>query len=102
LVSKGFVIVGQNIAWKRYEVDIIAQDTKTGQVVFVEVKRRKSSFVAPHLAISRNKRQALSRFAQEFVRAHYYHYKNKLSYRIDAISITLNKLEHFKNITWWN
>jgi putative endonuclease len=101
LVKNKFSIVGQNIRWKQYEADIIAQDKNTGQLVIVEVKTRKNTLVAPHLAVSSKKIKNMHLFASLFVRLHYKHFREYLEYRIDAICIADNKISHFKNITWW-
>ena len=86
------------------EIDIIAQDKKEKELVFVEVKSRDSQkygHTLPEENITFAKLKKMQRIAQDYLR------KNKLldaAYRFDAVSVWLNnetriaKIKHLKNI----
>jgi len=84
------------------EIDIVAEDGK--DLVFIEVKTRKASFVntiLPEESVTRSKLYKLNKTA------HFYLSKNGLldaPYRFDALAILANPgnnccvIKHFKNI----
>jgi putative endonuclease len=86
------------------ELDVIARDLKTNEIIFAEVKTRQkgtSNSHAPELAISRGKYKKLSKIISAYLR------KNNLlgsNYRLDAIAIELDmktrkaNLRHLKCI----
>jgi len=37
LVRKGYTIITNNVVFKKYEIDIVALDTNSDELVFVEV-----------------------------------------------------------------
>ena len=86
------------------EIDVVARDLKSGEVIFAEVKTRKkgtSNSEAPELAISRGKYRKLTKIISNYLR------KNNLldcPYRLDAIAIELDmrsrkaSLKHLKYI----
>ena len=95
----------QNTSGRRLgEIDIIAQDKKEKELVFVEVKTRDSQkygHTLPEENITFAKLKKMQRIAQDYLR------KNKLldaAYRFDAVSVWLNnetriaKIKHLKNI----
>ena len=86
------------------EIDVIARDTKTNEIIFAEVKTRQSgtsNSSAPEIAISRGKYRKLSKIISAYLRKH-----NLLdcNYRLDAIAIELDmktrkaSLRHLKFI----
>ncbi|HHW59738.1 MAG: YraN family protein [Bacteroidales bacterium] len=67
LISKGYEIVGQNIRWKKYEIDLIIK--KDDWLIFVEVKTRKMGAYIPAIeSINKNKLQAMSNFADNYIK----------------------------------
>lgn len=86
------------------EIDVVARDTKTNEIIFAEVKTRQkgtSNSSAPEIAISRGKYRKLSKIISAYLR------KNNLldcNYRLDAIAIELDmktrkaNLKHLKYI----
>jgi len=82
------------------ELDFIAYDTGSGQLVFIEVKMRTSSlFGSPEEAINDNKKQRLSRAIEQYLMSTSY----SGSYRFDAICIIRKKTQirvsHYKNLS---
>lgn len=94
LKSKGYLIDAANfsneIGYRVGELDIVARDPESNEIVFVEVKtRRKASAspLTPESAIDRSKYRKLTRVIGNYLR------RNKLEdcdYRLDAISVELN------------
>lgn len=86
------------------EIDIIAREPKTGQIVFVEVKTRdfqKYSDTLPEENITYGKLRKLEKIAQFYLRINHLF---AADYRFDAISVLLDKenhkaqIRHLKNI----
>jgi putative endonuclease len=98
LRSKGMRIVERNFVCYAGELDIVAMDG--GDIVFVEVKAKKSDRIArPVDTVTRTKRRRLSRIAQV-----YYHQHRLIDTpcRCDIVSIMLredgkHEIEHFEN-----
>lgn len=69
LTSQGFVIVERNWRWLHKEIDIIAINTQTRTMSFVEVKTRKNSdFLKPELAVNKKKMLDLCAAANAYVK----------------------------------
>jgi len=97
LTDKGYKILATNIACGRYEIDIIATDPRTHDLVFCEVKTRKSDYFGhPSFAVTQKKRAAIRIVAREFLRK----YKRASQYRYDIISVLPGTIEQFENVTW--
>ncbi|MEA2056832.1 MAG: YraN family protein [Patescibacteria group bacterium] len=97
LLDQGFQILDRNFQVKHKEIDIIAFDQELQEVVFIEVKMRKSGkFGHPSLAVSQKKLNHINIAAQIYLD------KKGLAnnYRFDIISILPHKLEHFKNVSF--
>jgi putative endonuclease len=86
------------------EIDIIAEDITTRQIVFVEVKTRdfqKYNDTLPEENITYSKLRKLEKIAQFYLRTSH---QSAADYRFDAISIWLNRenkqahIRHLKNI----
>lgn len=108
LEQKGYRILDTNfqndLGYRVGEIDIVAREKKTGEIVFVEVKtRRMGSWGSenPELAITRAKYQKLVRIIGRYLR------QRKLEdtpHRLDAIAVELDtdsrkaKLKHLKYI----
>jgi putative endonuclease len=92
LKNKGYHILERNWRAYRKEIDIIAIDGK--DIVFVEVKTRKSDdYGTPEMAVNREKR------AHIFAAASSYYYKNKISLdvRFDIVSVLYQNGKPFIN-----
>ena len=97
LTNKGYQVIDRNVAVVSHEVDIVAIDSATNELVFVEVKTRSSaSYGEPSVAITRAKVRAMQKAATQYRLAHQLHQE----YRFDAIAILPNSIEHYENITW--
>jgi len=101
LENKGYKILANNYLKRSGEIDIIAQDPKTGEVVFTEVKTRHSrSFGYPEESVDDNKVEKIIKTAEQWLME-----KNQedCDWRIDIISIEWNNgktlIEHFENIS---
>jgi putative endonuclease len=107
LQKNGYDILTMNFAnelgYRRGELDIVAKDLKSEEIVFVEVKalQKKTYSVNPEKAISRQKYQKLSKIISNYIN------RNKIydcAYRLDAISIEFDlakrkaSLRHLKHI----
>jgi putative endonuclease len=86
------------------EIDIIAKDKETGELVFVEVKTRefqKYKDTLPEENITPSKLHKLNKIAWRYLQKNNY---QEEAYRFDAISVWLNytdriaKIKHLKNI----
>lgn len=108
LERKGYEILDtnyQNTSGRRLgEIDIIAREKKSEEIVFVEVKTReyqKYKNTLPEENITYSKLKKLEKIANAFL---YNHNLREKSYRFDAISIWLDlafkraKIKHIKNI----
>lgn len=107
-LARGCEILEMNfenkLGYRVGELDVVARDLKTNEIIFAEVKTRQkgtSNSEAPELAISRAKYRKLSKIISNYLR------KNNLldcDYRLDAIAIELDmktrkaSLRHLKCI----
>ncbi|NCN07004.1 MAG: YraN family protein [Candidatus Pacebacteria bacterium] len=97
LTSHGYTIIGTNITCGRYEVDIIALDSRTNEIVFCEVKTRKSDYFGdPSIAVTPKKLAAIRNVARAYLRK----YPKYIDYRYDIISVLPGTIEQFENVTW--
>ena len=108
LIRKGYTILDtnyQNSTGHRLgEIDIIAQDKKIGEIIFVEVKTReyqKYKDTAPEENITYSKLKKLEKIANAYL---YTHRLRDNPYRFDAISVWLDlsskkaKIKHLPSI----
>ena len=98
LQKLGYKIIDRNICFSRYcELDIVAVD-KSGILVAVEVKTRKTDICGDPLeAITRNKYKNIKLGLFNYLKTHPEYKK----FRIDAIAIILGtpvSINHIKNI----
>ncbi|MEJ1229609.1 MAG: YraN family protein [Galbitalea sp.] len=99
LTASGYRILERNWRCARGEIDIVA--LKDGEVVFVEVKTRRSvAFGHPFEAITTQKLARLRRLAGAWCQAHP---EVRASVRIDAIAIIapsrgLVEIEHLERV----
>jgi putative endonuclease len=108
LIKNGYSILEMNFqnnrGYRMGEIDIVAKDRETEEIVFAEVKTRQSGRnYSDHaeLAINRSKYRKLSKIIFNYLR------RNNMmdnDYRLDAISIEMDiktrraKLKHLKYI----
>lgn len=97
LQTQNIIVLARNVRWKHLEVDLIAVDQTNQELVFVEVKTRKSRLVPGYTAINRVKMRALYRFALAFVKAT----QSQRTFRLDAITIDSAGCQHFRNLSWF-
>lgn len=98
LKKKGYTILEQNWAFQKAEIDIIAKDHSTNEIVIVEVKARKDqSLTNPEEAVTKKKRNSLVKAANEYLITK----EIELESRFDIISLVKSskdwKIEHFEN-----
>lgn len=96
LISKAYQIQETNWRFGHKEIDIIAQ--KGNEIIFIEVKTRKSSYYEkPHEAVDLRKQEFLIEAAEAFLDEK----KMDVEIRFDIISILLDKkeprIEHIEN-----
>lgn len=85
LRSKGYTIVERNWHYRHREIDIIAYESKTGTLCFVEVKtRRNDHFGDPEFAVNRKKMWFLVVAANHYIRSR----AIDSNARFDVIAIT--------------
>ena len=97
LVSHHYRILDQNIRLGTREIDIIAHDPETDELVFVEVKTRNSAeYGSPVDAINRSKLRSLETVARVYKRSK----RLWLDHRFDSIAVLPDSIEHYQNISW--
>lgn len=104
LEKSNFLILNTNWRYRKFgEIDIVAEDTKTKELVFVEVKCRKTSLNDAKELITLKKQQKLYKLASLYL---HLEKKEKSACRFDVIAIKINererKLEHIKNAFYIN
>lgn len=98
LKKKDFLILERNWFFQKAEIDIIAQDTTTNEIVIVEVKARKEhSLTKPEDAVTKSKRNLLVKAANEYLISK----EIQLETRFDIISLVKKQdswnIEHIQN-----
>lgn len=97
LVSLNYQILDTNVRLGTHEIDLIARDMQTGELVFVEVKTRSSAaFGSPTAAVSKKKVHSLRAVARQYMR------EKRISgdYRFDIVAVLPDTIDHYQNITW--
>ena len=100
LKISNYSVLGRNFKCRQGEIDIIANDNKKNELVFVEVKTRTNfNFGKPAQSVNFSKQRHLINAAN------YYIYKNNLFksfIRFDVIEVFMEdcsfKVNHIKNI----
>jgi putative endonuclease len=98
LQKKGYTILRRNYQYLKAEIDIIAKDEDTQEIVIVEVKARKDiPLINPEEAVTKAKRTLLVKAANEFILSE----DLDVETRFDIISLYKHldnwKIEHFEN-----
>lgn len=90
LENAGYALLHQNYRCKRGEIDLIMH--KDSEIIFVEVKYRKSAhFGNAAEMVTASKQQKLSVTAQHFLTKYNYH---NVPCRFDVIAFSSNNVEH--------
>ena len=95
LETRGFVVMDRNYRFERAEVDLVCflpnADNSGGEIVFVEVKaRRTDAFGTPEEAVTEAKQRQIRRAAEAYL------YERKLEgspARFDVVAVRLGKGE---------
>jgi putative endonuclease len=96
LERRGYHILECNFRGMRGEIDIIAEDARAGDLVFVEVKtRRGNAYGLPEEAITFRKRQKLLQVAAYYLDQ--YEQADR-SWRIDVVAIQMSQLGKLEEI----
>lgn len=99
LARHGYRVLERNWRWPRGEIDLIAE--KNGEIIFVEVKARRSHrFGTPQDAVTRAKQHKLIRSAYAYLENSSLH---RSPWRIDVVALDfdadgqLDRLDHIEN-----
>lgn len=92
LIEKGFTIITRRFKAKRGELDLVALDGN--QLVFVEVKQRKSGYI-PEESISRKKIERLYLAVGEYLAKTD---QTGQEFRFDVVAIGFNETQHHRNV----
>ncbi|MEO1165962.1 MAG: YraN family protein [Chloroflexota bacterium] len=104
LEDNQYIIIERNWHCQRGEIDIIAQDTQTGEWVFCEVKTRRSTKTADAFAsITPQKQAKMIASAQTYMHTHDL---EDVAWRIDAIAVAIRPhqaplIDHAKDALAW-
>jgi len=98
LKEKGYEELGRNYYSRYGELDLICKDLSKGEIVFVEVKYRKTGEYGSGLeSITRSKQRKLVKTATIYLKEKRI---KDTPYRFDIISISDDKIEHIENAIW--
>lgn len=94
-----FSILNKNWRSGKYgEIDVIAMDNNTKELVFIEVKSRATSLDDAKELITPKKQEQLYKLAKSYL---YFRKKENLPCRFDVIAIKINEkgrqIEHIRN-----
>ena len=96
LIKNKYTIIEKNFYSKQGEIDIIAEEKDTREIVFIEVKTRTNSkYGRPKDAVTINKRKHMYKAAE------YYILKNKIAKKditLDVVEIYANSEKNIKII----
>ncbi|MBL8015288.1 MAG: YraN family protein [Candidatus Doudnabacteria bacterium] len=102
LMQKGFEIVEQNFHARWSEIDIIARDKESGEIVFCEVKSVRAERAEEiYLTLSDQKRKRLEIAVQRWL---FTNHKQEAKHRLDFIGIVWDEnsqvldIKHFEHI----
>jgi|SRR5690606_1040399 len=95
LENSNYQILEKNWRFKKAEIDIIALDISTHELVIAEVKARKlNSLTTPEEAVNSKKKKLLVEAANEYV------VRNELENEVRFDIISVRKTESQSNSTW--
>jgi putative endonuclease len=97
LLQHAFSILDRNYRHGHGEIDLVAFDPATQEIVFVEVKTRSSlEYGDPSLAVAYKKRQTLYQTALDWIQTNH----RPEDFRFDVIAITPQTVDYYPNISW--
>jgi len=100
LKEKGYSILAKNFLKRSGEIDLIAKDPQNQELVFVEVKtRRSNTFGYPEEAVTQKKLDKIEQTALQWLEEKDF---SDHHWRIDVIAVELQKnkkITHLKNIS---
>jgi putative endonuclease len=97
LLSHGYQVLNTNVQFGHWEIDVVAIDTAVDEVVFVEVKTRKTDYSGDgSQAVNRQKMLALRKAAVKWLQAT----RLDKDFRFDLITVLPSKIDHYQNISW--
>lgn len=103
LINQNYLILAKNYYIKGGEMDIIAQDKNSQEIMFIEVKTRTSrDFGWPEESINKKKQERLNKTAQSYLKENKYPFDQ--NYRFDSVAVELDyktrlaKITHFRYI----
>lgn len=80
-----------------HEIDVVAFDHTTNELVFVEVKTRSEKFFGnPSGAVNFRKLRALRQSATIYRQQK----RTFQNFRFDVIAVLPGSIEHYENVTW--
>jgi putative endonuclease len=100
LEEKGYELIKENFRYQRAEIDLIMKDEKAKQLVFVEVKTRKTkSFGEPQESVNEAKQLQLIKSAEGFLMDDYEYSEYEKRFDVVAIYIENGKeiINHLEN-----
>lgn len=100
LTEKGYKILERNYRKKTGEIDLIAESPKKDEIVFIEVKTRKTgTYGRPEEAVDQRKLKKIEKTALFWLNENR---KTDVLWRIDILALELHdetKITHLKNVT---
>lgn len=97
LEDKNYTILKKNWRYLKAEIDIIAQDPDSQEIVIVEVKARNNPMMDPELAVNKKKKRLLIFAANEYLISNNIDFET----RFDIISVEVKDsewiFEHIEN-----
>jgi putative endonuclease len=101
LLLKNYRLLDRNLRLGNFEIDLIMLDLTFDEIVFVEVKYRRTMQAGEgSVSVDARKINHMNQVARAFLRKHDY----QKAHRFDIISIVGNlqspEILHFENITW--
>lgn len=100
LAERGYEIIERNYRKKTGEIDLIAKSPKRDEIIFIEVKTRKSSaYGVPEEAVDRRKLGRIEKTALFWLQENS---GLNLPWRIDVLALEIGekiKITHLENVT---
>lgn len=100
LSEKGYEILERNYQKRIGEIDLIAMNPKKDEIVFIEVKTRKTgTYGRPEEAVDQRKLKKIEKTALLWLNENR---KTNVLWRIDVLALELKsetKITHLKNVT---
>lgn len=103
LEQKNYIILDKNFFCKQGEIDIIAKDRKSKEIVFIEVKTRKQCFYGnPAEAVTKQKQKHILSVSKYYL---YIKHLGNCLVRFDVIEVYLRqntfKINHIKQAFYY-